>query len=180
LQNGRFHPPSGRQFLAAAGFSLLILSGCTTTKKVAEAPASTPRTTIPESLKRDLAKGGTTASNVPQPSSGESDGAAQVALAAEASTPAPEAAFPPAPEQPPQNSMAGLATQPTGVRAGSGTIFSAAPPVPAAADPSASGPVPANLPRRNFNAMAASVYSAPQAVPAAGCSTGSQSSEVSC
>ncbi|AXV15330.1 hypothetical protein CYG48_06220 [Neorhizobium sp. SOG26] len=173
--------PRARLLLVVAGLSLLSLAGCTSTKKVAEdSPAASPRNAIPEALKRDLANGGTTVS-VARPSPANPEEAARMAAVADASASTPEDAFPPAPEQPVQNPMAGLATQPTGVRAGTGTIFSAAPPLPAATDPSATGPVPANLPRRNFNAMTASVYSAPQAVPATACGVDPQTgAELSC
>lgn len=96
-----------------------------------------------------------------------------------APSPATES-FPPAPTAPPQQaSIAGLATQPTGVRAESGTIFSSNPPMPTATTGS-TGPVPADLPRRNFNAMTASVFSAPAPSPAASCGADAQGNPLSC
>ena len=97
-----------------------------------------------------------------------------------APTPTPASSFPPAPAAPTQQaSIAGLATQPTGIRADAGTIFSATPPAPPVAT-NANGPVPADLPRRNFNAMTASVFSAPQPSPAAACGTDAQGNPLSC
>jgi hypothetical protein len=170
-----------RMTLAIVCLSALALGGCTTTKNVADATTPAPRTTVPASARGILAKGGTTASNRrADPST--SKASAQQALAPAATAPAamttPENTFPPAPAQPPQASIAGLATQPTGVRADSGTIFSSNPPM--AATPSGNGPVPANLPRRNFNATTASVYSMQQATPAAACGTDAQGNPLSC
>ncbi len=168
--------------LALVLFSAMTLGGCTTTKKTADATTPAPRTMVPESIKGStLAKGGATASNRridPAAAKGAQQQVAAPAMAV--AGPSAENAFPPAPETPPQTSIAGLATQPTGVRAGTGTIFSSAPPAPPVADPSARGPVPANLPRRNFNAMTASVYSAAQPAPPAACGTDAQGNAVSC
>ncbi|MCQ1852987.1 hypothetical protein [Neorhizobium galegae] len=166
--------------LAIACLSALMLGGCTTTKKTADATTPAPRTTVPASAKGILAKGGTTATNrYVDPAI--SKGSAQQAQTSPtpAAVPSPENTFPPAPAQPQQASIAGLATQPTGVRADSGTIFSSNPPM-AAAGPSGDGPVPANLPRRNFNATTASVYSTPQATRAAACGADAQGNPLSC
>jgi hypothetical protein len=173
-----------RTTLAIACLSALTLSGCTTTKKTADATTPAPRTTVPASARGILAKGGTTASNryvnpaIAKASAQRAQAAAPAATMS-AAVPTPENTFPPAPAQPQQASIAGLATQPTGVRADSGTIFSSNPPMAAAA-PSGNGPVPANLPRRNFNATTASVYSTQQATPAAACGTDAQGNPLSC
>ncbi|EUB95912.1 hypothetical protein PMI07_002400 [Rhizobium sp. CF080] len=168
--------------LAIACLSALTLGGCTTMKKTADATTPAPRTTVPASARGILAKGGTTASNRhvnPAISKAQQQQAQPPAATAQAAVPTPENTFPPAPAQPQQASIAGLATQPTGVRADSGTIFSSNPPMAAAA-PSGNGPVPANLPRRNFNATTASVYSAQQATPAAACGADAQGNPLSC
>lgn len=167
--------------LAATCLCAVTLAGCSTMKKTADAPQAEPAS--PASAKGILAKGGATASNLyTDPAVSKAAGQAQAQTAQTAPEPAvvpsgAEGAFPPAPNQP--TSMAGLVTQPTGVRAGSGTIFSANPPAPPA-EPSASGPVPAELPRRNFNAMASSVYSLQPAAPTAACGTDEQGNPVSC
>ncbi|CAN7291347.1 hypothetical protein [Neorhizobium sp. LjRoot104] len=167
--------------LVIACLSALTLGGCTTSKKTADAATPAPRTTVPASAKGILAKGGTTASNrhvAPAAPKAEAQSAQATAAIAPAAVPTAENTFPPAPAQPQQASIAGLSTQSTGVRADSGTIFSANPPMAAA--PSGNGPVPANLPRRNFNATTASVYSMPQATPAAACGTDAQGNPLSC
>lgn len=166
--------------LAIACLSALTLGGCTTTKKTADATTPAPRTTLPASAKGVPAKGGATASNrhVDPAIANASTQQAQTPVAP-AAIPTVENTFPPAPAQPQQTSIAGLATQPTGIRADSGTIFSSNPPMAAAA-PSGNGPVPANLPRRNFNATTASVYSAQQAAPAATCGADAQGNPLSC
>ncbi len=171
-----------RMTLAIVCLSALTLSGCTTTKKTADATTPAPRTTVAASAKGILAKGRTTASNRrtdPAVPKVEVQSAQAPDATAPAAVPTAENTFPPAPAQPQQASIAGLATQSTGVRADSGTIFSANPPMAAAA-PSGNGPVPANLPRRNFNATTASVYSTPQALPAAACGTDAQGTPLSC
>ncbi len=166
--------------LAIACLSALTLGGCTTTKKTADATTPAPRTTVPASAKGMLAKGGTTASNRHvDPAMSKASAQQTQTSAVPAAVPTAENTFPPAPAAPQQTSIAGLATQPTGVRADSGTIFSSNPPMAAAA-PSGNGPVPANLPRRNFNATTASVYSAQQAVPAAACGADAQGNPLSC
>ncbi|WP_105401216.1 hypothetical protein [Neorhizobium sp. T7_12] len=173
--------------LAIVCLSTLTLSGCTTTKKTADATTPAPRTTVAASAKGILAKGilakgGITASNRradPAIPKAEAQAAQAPAATAPAAVPTAENTFPPAPAQPQQASIAGLATQSTGVRADSGTIFSANPPMAAAA-PSGNGPVPANLPRRNFNATTASVYSTPPTTPAAACGTDAQGTPLSC
>lgn len=81
-------------------------------------------------------------------------------------------------------SIAGLATEPTGIRAGRGSIFSAAPPVmpasaPGSADAPDDGPMPAMLPRRNFDATTASVFSAPPQATAA-CGADADGNLISC
>lgn len=170
--------------LAAASVSALLLSGCTTTKETAEAGISQPETTKPSSAKGILAKGGTTASNryvdpVISKASGKQQAQAQTPPASTASP--NESGFPIAPTAPQPSSIAGLATQPTSIRAGSSTIFSSNPPASApSTSPSASGPVPAELPRRNFNATTASLFGLQQAVPAATCGTDPQGNPLTC
>jgi len=165
--------------LAIVCLSALTLGGCTTTKKTADATTPAPRTTVPAGA-RGIPVKGTTASNRHADTLISKAPAQQAqASAASAAVPTPENTFPPAPAQPQQASIAGLATQPTGVRADSGTIFSSSPPMAAAA-PSGNGPVPADLPRRNFNATTASVYSAPQPSPAAACGADAQGHPLSC
>ncbi|WP_172729971.1 hypothetical protein [Neorhizobium galegae] len=166
--------------LAIVCLSALTLSGCTTTKKTADATTPAPRTTVAASAKGMLAKGGTTASNRrADPAVPKAEAQAAPAATVSAAVPTAENTFPPVPAQPQQASIAGLATQSTGVRADSGTIFSANPPMAAAA-PSGNGPVPANLPRRNFNATTASVYSMPPTTPAAACGADAQGTPLSC
>ncbi len=165
--------------LAIACLSALMLGGCTTTKKTADATTPAPRTTVPASAKGILAKGGTTAASRYVDPAIAKGSAQQAQTPAASAVPTAENTFPPAPAQPQQASIAGLATQPTGVRADSGTIFSSNPPM-AAATPSGDGPVPANLPRRNFNATTASVYSTPQATHAAACGADAQGNPLSC
>jgi len=203
--------------LAALSLCALALSGCNTTKKMADAtspadatPAGTrslptrggmlakegmlakdsapPRDSVvakngmaPSSLHVDPVASRTSARQA-QALPGVQTLTSQQAAALVASAPAaagPESAFPPAPAPVPQTSIAGLATQPTGVRADSGTIFSANPPAPPVPT-GANGPVPADLPRRNFNAMTASVFSAPQPMQAAACGTDAQGNPLSC
>ncbi|MGK6313690.1 hypothetical protein [Neorhizobium sp. DT-125] len=166
-----------RLTLAIACLSAVMLCGCSTTRKTADAAADAPQpqTANPGSARGILAKGGTTASNRyvdPVISKASEPRLAQ----AQATNAPPADAFPPAPEQP--ASIAGLATRPTNVRAGSGSIFSSAP--PAAAEPSEIAPASAELPRRNFNATAASVFSTQQAVPAAACGNSQQGNPISC
>lgn len=167
---------------AATCLGALTLAGCNTMKKTADADGPQVQPASPASAKGILAKGGATASNLyvdPAISKAAGQEAQTAQSAPEAATvlPGAEGAFPPAPSQP--TSIAGLVTQPTGVRAGSGTIFSTNPPTPST-EPSASGPVPAELPRRNFNAVASSVYSLQQTAPAAACSADEQGNSVSC
>ncbi len=89
---------------------------------------------------------------------------AQQAPAANAS------AFPPAPAQP-SGSIAGLATQPTGVRAGSFSIFSAAPAPQPAGTPS---------PGTGISATTGSMFTPRQPLPAAGCTTDAAGFPVNC
>ncbi|MGK9054210.1 hypothetical protein [Neorhizobium petrolearium] len=172
------HPSNTRLTLAIACLSAVMLCGCSTTRKTAEAAAEAApsQPAKPASARGILAKGGTTASNryIDPVISKASE--PRLAQAPAANAPPPSDAFPPAPEQP--ASIAGLATQPTNVRAGSGSIFSAAP--PAAAEPSGIAPASAELPRRNFNATAASVFSTRQAMPAAACGNSQQGTPISC
>ncbi|MFB9952102.1 hypothetical protein ACFFP0_24915 [Rhizobium puerariae] len=167
--------------MALAIACALALSGCTTTSKTADATAGQPKAAKPASAKGILAKGGTTASNLyVDPVVSKAPGQQQAQAPAPAAVPAAENAFPPAPAAQQQASIAGLATQPTAVRAGIGTIFSANPPMPAAAAPSANGPVPAELPRRNFNATTASLFGLQQPAPAAACGTDERGNPISC
>lgn len=177
----------------AATLCAVSLSGCSMTTKTADATASTPasaRTTIaksgmtPSNLHADATASRTSAKQAQarpgvQTLSAEQAAALLGAAGSPSPVSAPENAFPSAPAPAQQASIAGLATQPTGVRADSGTIFSANPPAPAVAT-GANGPVPADLPRRNFNAMTASVFSAPQPMRAAACGTDTQGNPLSC
>jgi len=166
--------------LATVCLSALMLCGCSTTKKTADAAAEAQpsQTAAPASAKGILAKGGTTAANgYVDPVISKASRQQQQTQAAATDAPPAAGALPTTPGQP--ASIAGLATQPTNVRAGSGSIFSSAP--PAAAEPTAiTGPVPATLPRRNFNATASSVYSAQQPMPGAGCGNDPRGNPVSC
>lgn len=189
----RFSSHSNVRMTLAATLCALSLSGCSMTTKTADATASTPasaRTTIaksgmtPSNLHADATASRTSAKQAQarpgvQTLSAEQAAALLGAAGSPSPIPAPENAFPPAPAPAQQTSIAGLATQPTGVRADSGTIFSANPPAPAVAT-GANGPVPADLPRRNFNAMTASVFSAPQPMRAAACGTDAQGNPLSC
>lgn len=173
-----------RLTLSAASVSALLLSGCTTTKETAETGISQPEATRLTSAKGIVAKGGTTASNryidpVISKASGKQQTQAPVAAVPPASL--DESAFPAAPTAPQPSSIAGLATQPTAIRAGSGTIFSTSSPASTpSTSPSANGPVPAELPRRNFNATNASLFGLQPAVPAAACGTDPEGNPLTC
>ena len=200
--------PPARVALAGACLAALALGGCatTTTKKTADATPVARAATARESIA--LGPKAAPGSPAVPPVVLMTHGSARLAVAsaarsatpaaASAAIPTPENTFPPAPAAPGQQqglltpqqptnlqgtSIAGLATQPTGVRADATTIYSTSQQMPVA-DPSATGPVPANLPSRNFNAMTASVYSlrpAAQVIPTPSVScTTAQGAPISC
>jgi hypothetical protein len=116
-------------------------------------------------------------------------GAQQMQTAAPASS---ATAFPPAPAQPAQ-SLSGLATQPTGVRAGSFSIFSSTAPPPSAmpqAAPTAPAQATANSPvpettgtvpvGRNFSATSGSVFTPRQPLAPTTCPTDKSGRPVNC
>lgn len=169
----------------AAAFSLILLAGCTTTQKSADStdPATAaPKTGTAIDAKGILAKGGATAANRyrdPMVSTGQRQMQAgnnsAIPEQAQISAPQSEGAV-----QQPSASIAGLATQPTGVRAGSFSIFaSSATPSPvqasasAAEDASASALVQetaaAPAAPGRVSAATMSVFSANRSAPA--CST---------
>jgi hypothetical protein len=98
---------------------------------------------------------------------------AKTAPAGAAAPPAATAnGFPPAPAPAqPSGSIAGLATQPTGVRAGSFSIFSAAPAPQAAGSPS---------PGTGISATTGSMFTPRQPLPPANCTTDAAGFPVNC
>ncbi len=178
----------------AATLCLVLLAGCTTTRTSAEATdAAAPKTGTATDAKGILAKGGTTASNRyrdPMVSTGARQMQARNGIPTEA---APEVTDPAAGGTTAQASpsIAGLATQPTGVRAGSFSIFSS-PVAPNSGPEMATGavatetsasalvpeaPGPAQATGR-VNAAMTSVFSARQSIP--GCGTDAAGNALSC
>jgi hypothetical protein len=169
-----------RHRIAIAGICLAVLSGCSTTQKTAEASGSgaAPAASTAADAKGILAKGGTTASSTyvdPMVSTGQRRMQAQERSRSDAQSIAAEMPGHPAQASP---SIAGLATEPTGVRAGSFSIFSAAqPPASAAGDP-VSADVAGNAP--NTTGVSAARRSVFSAAPAAACGTDAQGNPLSC
>lgn len=178
-------PFVNRKRAVAAAFCVAILSGCTTAQKTADAAdeGSPPQTGTAADAKGVLAKGGTTASSrYVDPMISANRGQAQVG------NQVPQTAQPGAPEATTGQaspSIAGLANQPTGVRAGSFSIFSS-PTAPAPAPeqmpggattsaPQATGPVPA---LGRVNAASTSVFSSQR--PPATCGTDAAGVPLSC
>lgn len=92
----------------------------------------------------------------------------------------PQNAYSAAPGQP-TPSIAGAVTQPTGVRAGSFSIFSSTAPPPAmAASAQATGPIADASAPGNFNAASGSVFTPHQPLSPASCTINSQGNPVGC
>jgi hypothetical protein len=166
-----------RYRVAIAGVCLAVLSGCSTTQNTADAADSgaAPAAGTAADAKGILAKGGTTASSTyvdPVVSTGQRRMQAQERSRSDAQSVAAET---PAYTS---SSIAGLATEPTGVRAGSFSIFSAAqPPAPAAGDP-ASADAAGNAPSTTgVSAARRSVFSA---APAPACGADAEGNLLSC
>ena len=163
-----------RRFGALLALSLAIasLSGCATSGKSDGDTVAADGAEPEPSAKGLLAKGGTTASNrYVDPALVSS-----ASVAEDAST--PDAYGVPAQEAP---DLAGAVSQPTGIRAGSVSIFSA--PAPVMGDATMSGTVPAHAAPGRVNATAGSVFSAPPAAAAydgAGCGTAADGTPLSC
>ncbi|TDK38779.1 hypothetical protein E2F50_01100 [Rhizobium deserti] len=162
--------------LGAACLSMLMLTSCMTAKTTAEAePEATQAAEPAGSEAPATAKGGTTASNRyvdPIVSTKQSDSQARAPAGQQPGPDGAPAGFPPAPQQPP--SIAGLATQPTGVRAGSVSIFSSATPAPA---PSGAGASPSGA---SISPATGSVFTPRQPLPPSACGTSAQGTNVSC
>ena len=170
---------SGRP-LAVSLICLSLLCGCSTTKTAAEA-SDTPSASSAADAKGILAKGGTTASNrYVDPMVSTARGQMQ-ARSGPGSTPQTAAANT-LPTEMPEGapSIAGLTTEPTGVRAGSFSIFSSSqPPASETDSPTAetTGTV-ANTP--GVSAARRSVFSASPAQTASPCGTDAQGTPLSC
>lgn len=161
----------------------IMLSGCMTAKRPAEVAndaGSSAGATKQQGARGMLAKGGETAAN------GYVDPYVRSAASLNqqaANEPAPS----PAPENPAaasqSASLAELVTQPTGIRAGSVSIFSGQAPA-AYADPADTASMPAGQPPRRISATTGSVFSAaPQNSPAtnaSACGTDTQGQPLSC
>jgi hypothetical protein len=165
--------------LGVACLSALMLSSCMTTKKTAEAETEAQQAAEPAGSEAPLAKGGTTASNRyvdPMVSTKQSHSQARAPAGQQPGPDGEPAGFPPAPQQPP--SIAGLATQPTGVRAGSVSIFSSTAPAPAQTPPpSANGAIPSG---GSISPATGSVFTPRQPLPSSTCGAGPQDNGVSC
>ena len=145
------------------------------TRKVADAdPVSAEAVAAeqPDGAAKPLAKGGTSgASLYVDPLVSTQAHQAKSAPAAASAAPGANAApgaFPPAPEQP-SNSIAGLVTQPTGVRASSYSIFSSnTSPFPSATTAPAAAPdgqTAVAAPAGGINAAHGSVFTPRQPLP---------------
>jgi len=142
------------------------------TRKVADAePVSAEAVAAeqPDGAAKPLAKGGTSgASLYVDPLVSTQAHQAKTAPAAAPGANAAPGAFPPAPEQP-SNSIAGLVTQPTGVRASSYSIFSSnTSPFPSATTAPAAAPdgqTAVAAPAGGINAAHGSVFTPRQPLP---------------
>ena len=148
--------PRPRLAAIAAGLALLGLAGCSATGKSGTSAATSENAEPAASAKGLLAKGGTTAS------SRYVDPALVSAASVAENAPAEQPAYGGPQEEP---ALAGAVMRPTGIRAGSVSIFST--PAPAAAEPMATGTVRVGAAAGRVDATAGSVFSVP-APPAAG------------
>jgi hypothetical protein len=199
--------------LAIACFCAISLSGCMTDKKTADTGPAAGDTAVAAAGPQPMqgpragltAKGSltanthyvdplvSTAGRHQQQARQQPGTQAPAAAGQQLQTPPPAAstaaAFPPPPAAPAQ-SLSGLATQPTGVRAGSFSIFSSAapapsamppaPPAPAAAAsqaPDATGSVPTG---GNFSATSGSVFTPRQPLAPRTCPTDKSGRPVNC
>lgn len=158
--------------LLAAVVMPLALSGCTTGGKAGETGEAESGAAAPSEERR--AKAGDTSSGYTDPAlvSASSSGYGADGMNADG---APGMA---GSELDQANTLApGVVTQPTGIRAGSNSIFSGG--APAAAPPSP-GAAPAVYPAGRIDARSGSVFSAPVPVPAGTCGTDVDGYPLSC
>lgn len=174
-------PGSARNFsglmplLAAAGLALLVLPGCSTSKTPGS--AADPTGDKPATARGQSAKGGkNTSSGYVDPALVSASSAAR---ASATGIPVDGASD----DYPGGGAMAqGVVTQPTGIRAGSVSIFSGA--APASTEPAEYGTMPAATVTGRVDARTGSVFSAP-AAPASqydtqGCGTDADGNPLNC
>lgn len=158
--------------LLAVSLAIAALAGCATKAPSAGDTATSGEPEPDPSAKGLLAKGGTTASNR------YIDPALVSSASVADDTSAPDAYGVPAQEAP---DLAGAVSQPTGIRAGSVSIFSA--PAPVVGEAVMTGTVPGSAAPGRVNATAGSVFSAPPPAPVYGdpaCGTAADGTPVSC
>jgi hypothetical protein len=170
-----------RNRLAVMCLCALTLSSCMMNKKTADAAPDAQQPEAGQPAGPALANGGTTASTRyvdPLVSAGHGRRQAQAHVPQTAVPGAlgtsPESGFPPAPQQP--ASISGLVTQPTGVRAGSVSIYSSAPPASADSPPN-TGSVPGNGP---INATTGSMFTPRQPLPPTSCGNDAKGNPLTC
>ncbi|MCJ8518291.1 hypothetical protein ABID21_001400 [Pseudorhizobium tarimense] len=154
------------------GLLIFALAGCATSGKKEDEDGASGQAKPAVSAKGLLAKGGTTVSN-----DYVDPGLVSAASVAENGAP-PDAGPAMAQAQP---GFAELVTQPTGIRAGSISIFSGS--VATTADPAATATIPATATPGRVNATAGSVFSAPApaVMPATrSCGTAADGMPLSC
>ncbi|WP_131818959.1 hypothetical protein [Rhizobium sp. LCM 4573] len=170
--------------IGAFCLAAIMLSGCMTAKKPAEvasdADSSAAAATKQQGARGILAKGGeTTANGYVDPYVRSAASLSQQAANVATESPVPE--NPAAATQP--ASLAELVTHPTGIRAGSVSIFSGQAPA-AYAEPTDTASIPAGQPTQRISATTGSVFSAaPQnssAADAPACGTDTQGQPLSC
>ena len=175
--NGMMPGNSGRRpvrlrLLIAAGAAAIALSGCTTSGKSGSADESAIKETA-ASKGRSANAGETASSSYTDPAVVSASSAAYDAdgMVADGVQAAPD------PDSFAGDAMAaGVVTQPTGIRAGSASIFSGS---VAVAAPATDAPAPA-MAGRGINARTGSVFSAPAQYPSESCGTDIDGNPLSC
>jgi hypothetical protein len=161
--------------LIAVATAAVMMSSCSLTRKTADADSAAAETVAveqPDTAATPLGKKGPNGANLyVDPLVSTKQHQAKSAPVASAQAPDPNAdpgAFPPAPE-PLSNSIAGLVTQPTGVRASSYSIFSSnASPFPSATTAPTvvpDGQTAVAAPAGGINAAQGSVFTPRQPLP---------------
>ncbi|RWX75636.1 hypothetical protein EPK99_18250 [Neorhizobium lilium] len=172
-----FHIRTTCRHVTVAFFIAIALCGCMTNKKSADASKDPVQAEGEQPLQ---AKGGTTASThyvdpvIAKASSQQQAKAGLPGSPTEQPSPTAASAFPPTPVQA-SGSIAGLTTQPTGVRAGSFSIFSAGA-APSTAAPN-TGAVPSGP---GISATTGSVYTSHQPPASTACPTDSAGLPLNC
>ena len=161
--------PVRLRLLIAAGAAAIALSGCTTSSKSGSADESAIKETA-ASKGRSANAGETASSSYTDPAVVSASSAAYDAdgMVADGVPAAPD------PDSYAGDAMAaGVVTQPTGIRAGSASIFSGN------AAPATDAPAPA-MAGRGINARTGSVFSAPTQYPSESCGTDIDGNPLSC